>query len=848
MYNRTSSYLTLLLAMSSLLPMSCGNTADSPQASSALHIPAPPPPKPGLRLIDTMDYPDTKTARAAWSVQGGSQDDANATRSKKGTRPVEPVRLDGRPALRMPCFFEGNTAPRALWDRGGRLDLSRAAYITFDIYVAGMDAISHFSLYFKSGNGWYSGKFFPDYNGKWCRIRMLRSSFGFEGTPQGWNVIDTIRMSPWAMKRKNAVIYLANFGVEEPREPVLVVRRELKGKNRGSQKFLNHICSYTFKLLENSGIGALPVSDANLTAEILKTQKIIFLPHVPGLSADKIKLITTFIENGGRVIAMGSVAGSICKAMGVALGKSREAPDLGAFSGLVFDRKVLPGAPDGFGQFANSARELKAVGKNARVLAWWCDRFNRKQDAMPAAMISDAGVYFQPPFRNQDRKAKARVLAKLVLHFCPTMGRSMCERKLARVGRALKSNGFEEAWRKVNACAGRNQQVRTILSQARAQYMAALAKQKAGEFGKALDAADQADELLVRAYAMAQKPDKKEFRAAWCHSPEGLHGRTWDEAAEIMARNGFNNLIVNMMRGASCGYPSRVLPYHANYKEKPDYLAQCIQACHKRGIKVHVWMVNWNAGNPGSYISKAMAEKFKADGRTQVDKNGKVTYWLCPSNEKNAQMQIDAMVEAACKPGVDGIHFDYIRYPGGNTCFCKGCRAKFEAHIGRKVRNWPADVLEQGPLHKQWVDFRCDNITHVVRAVSMKVRKLAPSVKISAAVFRDYPACRENVGQDWLKWAKNGYVDFLCPMDYFASDSQFREVTANQLQQVGGKVPVYPGIGCHLDLGPCGTIRQILITRKHHTGGWVIFPYSQDTACDVFPYLGLGITPGKTSP
>ena len=41
------------------------------------------------------------------------------------------------------------------------------------------------------------------------------------------------------------------------------------------------------------------------------------------------------------------------------------------------------------------------------------------------------------------------------------------------------------------------------------------------------------------------------------------------------------------------------------------------------------------------------------------------------------------MLEVARKYPVDGLHFDYIRYPGRDKCYCDGCRERFEAEIAR---------------------------------------------------------------------------------------------------------------------------------------------------------------------
>ena len=55
--------------------------------------------------------------------------------------------------------------------------------------------------------------------------------------------------------------------------------------------------------------------------------------------------------------------------------------------------------------------------------------------------------------------------------------------------------------------------------------------------------------------------------------------------------------------------------------------------------------------------------------------------------------KLESMLELVRKYHVDGIHFDYIRYPDLSGCYCPRCREKFEARIGRKVEQWPAEVI-----------------------------------------------------------------------------------------------------------------------------------------------------------
>ena len=329
----------------------------------------------------------------------------------------------------------------------------------------------------------------------------------------------------------------------------------------------------------------------------------------------------------------------------------------------------------------------------------------------------------------------------------------------------------------------------------------------------------------------------------WCHHAAGVRGWPWEQSAKILADAGINTLLVNMLWGGSAGYPSDVLPLQPGIPQDVNYLQECVKACAKHGIKVHVWMVNNNLGSVGGRISREAFDALKAEGRLMQDRNQRAIRWLCPSNEKNVEMQVKAMVEAAQMPGVAGVHFDYIRYPGTQTCYCPTCRKHFEERIGHAVENWPDDVLPGGKLYADWVQFRCDNITEIVRRVHDEVKRVSPKTLISAAVFSSYPNCRETVGQDWKVWCEKGYLDFVCPMDYTRSDAQFEGWVRNQLAAIDRVIPLYPGIGCFRIDNPVGVFRQIKIARRYKTGGWVLFDLSSTTARSVFPFLAKGLNP-----
>jgi uncharacterized lipoprotein YddW (UPF0748 family) len=375
--------------------------------------------------------------------------------------------------------------------------------------------------------------------------------------------------------------------------------------------------------------------------------------------------------------------------------------------------------------------------------------------------------------------------------------------------------------------------------QLHAQSLSMLAE---GKFSQVIATAEQSQESLIDAYCVAQKPLRQEHRAFWCHSAFGVAGMTWDQAVKILADNGFTAVLPNMMWAGAAFYKSDVLPVAAAVERQGDQIDLCLAACKKYGIECHVWKVNYNMGWA---TDKEFIAGMKADGRTQVNYDSSSNdRWLCPSHPENRKLEIESMLEVARKYDVHGLHFDYIRYPGNEGCFCKGCRERFENTIGKKVGKWPADVRNDDSLQEQWLDFRRRQITEVVAAVAQRAKKIRPDIKISAAVFRNWPVDRNTVGQDWKLWCDRGYLDFVCPMDYTDSGSHFQRMVEQQLEWAG-KVPCFPGIGLSVWSDPsdiCKLIEQINVTRKLGTGGFTIFNYSPNEANKILPLLGKGLT------
>ncbi len=493
--------------------------------------------------------------------------------------------------------------------------------------------------------------------------------------------------------------------------------------------------------------------------------------------------------------------------------------------------------PNGAKQDTSAAQQIKAYTQAGGAIL----TFGEASTAIPVSTTTAPAL----PWTG-DIDAQSRTLMQVLGKAAPKLWTQAVDRATARIGEigpfTTQAEVRKHLLQLTETHPARRVRVTAELQRADELQADALKLRSAGSFSEALPKVVEARAALVRAYCLAQSSQPKEQRMFWCHSALGVEGRTWDESIRLLAQNGFTAILPNMLWGGVAYYRSDVLPVWPELATRGDPLAECLAACKKYGVECHVWKVNWymSGGSPRSFI-----DRMKREGRTQVQFDGSAKDdWLCPSHPANQRLEIDAMLEVATKYAVNGIHFDYIRYPGPESCFCSGCRERFQRHLGHPIAEWPAATRHDAQIRDRWLDWRRGNITAVVAAVSQRMRAERPGMKVSAAVFRIWPTDRDSVAQDWKLWCEKRYLDFVCPMDYTPNVSQFRAMVRTQTEWAAG-VPCFPGIG--LSVWPerndiCRLIDQIAVTRELATGGFTVFNYAQSEANVVLPLLGMGPT------
>ena len=343
--------------------------------------------------------------------------------------------------------------------------------------------------------------------------------------------------------------------------------------------------------------------------------------------------------------------------------------------------------------------------------------------------------------------------------------------------------------------------------------------------------------LLFITIKTAAQP-KHEIRATWITTLGGMDWprnkatnangirRQQQELRDILDQlkeANFNTVMLQTRLRGDLIYPSAFETFPEALTGKtgrnPGYdpLAFAIEECHKRGMELHAWIVTIPVGN---HRQIKLLDKYSV-----VRKNRKICkqyqgfWYLDPGHPGTADYLAGIVREIVSRYDVDGVHFDYIRYP-------ENARRFPDKDTHRKYG--------KGKDLKQW---RRENITAIARRLHAEVKQLKPWVKVSSSPvgkFKDtnrYSSfgwnAYETVYQDAQGWLKEGIHDALFPMMYF-KDNHFYPFALDWKENDHGRW-VVPGLGIYF-LSPSEQdwpideiSRQLHFTRQADLAGHAYF-------------------------
>lgn len=258
-----------------------------------------------------------------------------------------------------------------------------------------------------------------------------------------------------------------------------------------------------------------------------------------------------------------------------------------------------------------------------------------------------------------------------------------------------------------------------------------------------------------------------------------------DTMLEVARQANYNAIIVQMRKACDAFYDSTVEPKNEAIRKDFDPLAYLLQQAHdtsggRKPLEVHAWLVAYRCRIPGDNTWKNprhvfqrhpewLSETFSGAKEDRGENPGR--YYLDPGVPSVIEYNVAVVRDLVSRYPVDGIHFDYIRYPesegSGNVWGYNPISvARFNRLYGRSGKPAPNDPA--------WCDFRRRQVFYMVRRAYVEAHSIRPDIKVSAATIawgnigNDFSRtdAYARIFQDWPAMLDSGVLDIAIPMNY----------------------------------------------------------------------------------
>jgi len=295
------------------------------------------------------------------------------------------------------------------------------------------------------------------------------------------------------------------------------------------------------------------------------------------------------------------------------------------------------------------------------------------------------------------------------------------------------------------------------------------------------------------------------------------------EILDDLKRKNFNTVYFQVRSNGTVFFNSSFEPFSqyltGTIGKDPVYdpLEFAIQEAHKRGIELHAWInvCLVNNGNDRTILqNKNHIIQAKPEWIVEDNRDGQKTLWIDPGLPEARNYTVDLILEMVENYDLDGVHLDYIRYPGKN----------FDDDFSYKIHGTGLNRDE----------FRRKNITAIVEDVFHQAKAIKPFIKIGAApigVYKRLSGMRSwesyfDLYQDSYGWMKKGIVDYLTPQIYWSiNENPSFDLLAKDWKTNEAKSNVILGIGAYREKVKPEIEEMIQLAREIKADGVSFFRY-----------------------
>jgi uncharacterized lipoprotein YddW (UPF0748 family) len=294
-----------------------------------------------------------------------------------------------------------------------------------------------------------------------------------------------------------------------------------------------------------------------------------------------------------------------------------------------------------------------------------------------------------------------------------------------------------------------------------------------------------------------------ETRALWVTRFELVDTPNIPALVKRAAEANFNTLFVQVCGRGTAFYSSKILPKDTQVSH--DALAMVLAEAQKYKISVHAWINTlyvWSDLEPPVSPEHVVNKHPEWIMSPRGDQRNK---YLDPAIPEAREYIKSIYLEVARNYAVDGVHLDYVRYPGAGAGFTAYSRQTFERLYGvdplalyqnKEIALRLFGENEYQQRVERWDNWRRESVNSLVRGLFYELTITAPDVILTAAVLPDPDSAAKNNFQDWATWMRGGYIDAVAPMIYDrdAKVVQKQIVRAAELADEHS-IPVFIGLG-----------------------------------------------------
>lgn len=318
------------------------------------------------------------------------------------------------------------------------------------------------------------------------------------------------------------------------------------------------------------------------------------------------------------------------------------------------------------------------------------------------------------------------------------------------------------------------------------------------------------------------------------------------DVAEIMENAhylGTSHVFFQIRGNATVCYPSKIEPWAWELTSGSalttgvdpgwDPLATAIREAKKQKMQIHAWMnvfPGWRGVDPSPKgIQQPWANHrswFMIDHQGKLLLPTKTFYSFLSPGIPEVRSYLASVSEEIVKlyPNLDGIHLDYVRYPGRTEV---GTFRDF-SYDAPSVNTYRQQYGKKPSVDQpEWSRFKCDQVNSSILAIRKAMRKVSPYMQLSATCFANIHAATEEKGQDPRDWLEKGLLDWVVPMVYERNTQSFASRLDDWNRAFASQWRSRMWVGINVDFNKEGEIiRQLGAMQNQGYNGALLFAYS----------------------